>query len=148
MKCLPLSILTPPSTPPTRRCSTPPTASGLKRGIYKGASLGSAAEVAYARSYEGPVPGPGDRPFISPGVAWARPVVVEVHGAWLLYIRQFKPGLFGGGGGRLGGWKEGHCFCRLLSRFQNQLESASRPGVTPVGETGISMTRFRNLYCT
>ena len=84
--------------------------------------MGSAAEVAYARSYEGPAPGPGDRPFISPGVAWARPVVVEVHGAWLLYIRQFKPGLCGGGrfggGGRLGGWEEGRCSAGCEASFK------------------------------
>ena len=43
------------------------TASDFKRGIPKETSRESAAEVAYARSYEEPTPGSGDRPFASPG---------------------------------------------------------------------------------
>ena len=39
------------------------TASDFKRGIPKETSRESAAEVAYARSYEEPTPGSGDRPF-------------------------------------------------------------------------------------
>ena len=42
------------------------TASDFKRGIPKETSRESAAEVAYARSYEEPAPGSGDRPFLSP----------------------------------------------------------------------------------
>ena len=43
------------------------TASDFKLGIPKETSRESAAEVAYARSYEEPTPGSGDRPFASPG---------------------------------------------------------------------------------
>ena len=39
------------------------TASDFKLGIPKGTSRESAAEIAYARSYEEPTPGSGDRPF-------------------------------------------------------------------------------------
>ena len=39
------------------------TASDFKRGIPKEMSRESAAETAYARSYEGPTPGSGDRPY-------------------------------------------------------------------------------------
>ena len=39
------------------------TASDFKRGIPKETSRESAVEVAYARSYEEPTPGSGDRPF-------------------------------------------------------------------------------------
>ena len=39
------------------------TASDFKLGIPKGTSRESAAEVAYARSYEEPTPGSGDRPL-------------------------------------------------------------------------------------
>jgi len=39
------------------------TASGFKLGIPKETSRESAAEVAYARSYEEPTPGSGGRPF-------------------------------------------------------------------------------------
>ena len=41
------------------------TASDFKLGIPKETSRESAAEVAYARSYEEPTPGSGDRPFVA-----------------------------------------------------------------------------------
>ena len=39
------------------------TVSDFKLGIPKGTPRESAAEIAYARSYEEPTPGSGDRPF-------------------------------------------------------------------------------------